>query len=98
MKLESSNPPHIRSRETNRSKMVDVIVVLCIVYFLAFYFYGARSLFLLAVALVSAAAADLLGCLIAMKRPNLRDYSSLVTGLILPLLLPAGVPVYVRCV
>lgn len=95
MRLESSSPPHIRGKETNRSKMVDVIIVLCIVYFLAFYFYGARSLFLLAVALVSSVAAELLGSLIAMRRPNLRDYSSLVTGLILPLLMPASVPAYV---
>lgn len=91
MKLYSSNPPHIRNKDTNRTLMSDVIIVLLFNYAMAYYFYGPRVIYLAAVSVVSAVAAGLLCHLIAMRRPNLRDLSTLVTALILPLLMPASV-------
>lgn len=87
--------PHIRMRESARSAMLDVMIAVLPLYFMATYFYGMRAAALGVVSAFSALLADILCVLISGRRPNLRDISSLVTGLLIPLMLPASVPYYV---
>lgn len=87
--------PHIRMRESARSAMLDVVIALLPLYFMAAYFYGMRAVALGAVSAASAVAADMLCVLVSGRLPNLRDLSALVTGLLLPLMLPASIPYYV---
>ena len=46
MMLKAYNPPHIRKRDSNRSMMDDVLIVLIALYLMAFYYYGPRALLL----------------------------------------------------
>jgi electron transport complex protein RnfD len=61
------------------------------IYAMAFYYYGPRVLALLAVSAVTSCLCELLAVLISRKRINHRDLSPLVTGMLLPLLMPASI-------
>ena len=91
MKLSVQFPPHIRSKESNLTVMTDVIIALIPIYLMAAYFYGIRAVYLMAVSVGVCALLDILGVLISRRIPNIRDLSSIVTGMIIPLLMPATV-------
>ncbi len=90
MKLRTQNPPHIRSRESNQTMMVDVIIAMLPLYAMTVYYYGTRTLLLGGFGMLVAALADLFCQLMAGKVPNIRDLSPVITGLLIPLLLPAS--------
>lgn len=92
MKLNAYPAPHIRHNENTRVVMGNVILVLLILYAMAVFYHGARAA---ALGLWSAgicAVTDVLCTVAGRKRVNHRDFSAVVTGLILPLLMPATVP------
>ncbi len=91
MQLNTHKAPHIRSRETNRTLMLDAVVALFPLYAMAIYFYGFRALVLGLVSVVTAVLFDALSVVLSGKIPNVRDISAIVTGLIIPLLLPATI-------
>jgi electron transport complex protein RnfD len=91
VRLNPQNPPHIRSRETNSTIMFDAIIAMLPLYAMATYFYGVRALVLGLVGLLTAMLTDSLCVGLGGKIPNLRDLSAPVTGLIIPLLMPASV-------
>ena len=91
MKLHAQNPPHIRTRESSQTIMTDVIIAVLPLYAMAVYFYGKRALMLCAFSVFVCAIAELVCLLLSRNVPNLRDLSTLVTGLIIPLLMPASV-------
>lgn len=91
MILKAYNPPHIRKRDSNRSMMDDVLIVLIALYLMAFYYYGPRALLLGLHAAGVSIVCDLVCKLLLRQKLSLRDHSSLVTALLLPLLLPASV-------
>jgi len=91
VKLNRQNKPHIRTRETNTTLMTDVIIALLPLYAMAVYFYGVRAMALGAVGLFTALVADVICVLVSGKIPNIRDFSAVVTGMIIPLLMPASV-------
>lgn len=89
--MTSHNPPHIRMRENNQTRMADVIIALLPLYAMAFYFYGLRSTVLGVCSVAVCLAAELAGNWLRGGHQYWDDYSSIVTGLIIPLLLPACV-------
>lgn len=91
MKLRAQNPPHIRSRESNMTVMIDAVIAILPLYAMAVYYYGTRALLLGAASVAVSVAADAVCLIIARKVPNIRDFSAVVTGLIIPLLMPASV-------
>ena len=88
MKLIPRNAPHIRHSDNNKTVMGDMIISLLPLYFIAFCYYGARVLVLMALSLVVCFVADTAGDLLSGRRYNFRDFSPFVTGLIIPLLMP----------
>lgn len=92
MKIKSQDAPHIRHQERTISLMTDVIITLLLLYVMAFYYYGVRVILLGALSVATCLAADVLCLLMRRSRPRLRDLSAVVTGLLLPLLMPASVP------
>lgn len=89
MRLRAQNPPHIRMRESNQTVMIDVIIALLPLYAMATYYYGTRAI---ALGLFGAAVAqitDVICCAISRRVPNIRDLSAVVTGLLIPLMMPA---------
>ena len=91
MKLRAQNPPHIRSRESNQTVMMDAVIALLPLYAMATYYYGKRAVALGLFSVAVTAVLDIL-CVITRRHvPNIRDLSPVVTGLLLPLLMPASV-------
>ncbi len=91
MKLRAQNPPHIRSRESNQTVMLDAIIAMLPLYAMATYYYGKRALALGLLSVMVTTAFDML-CVIARRNiPNIRDLSPTVTGMLIPLLMPASI-------
>ena len=91
MKLRAQNPPHIRSRESNQTVMLDAVIAMLPLYAMATYYYGKRALALGLFSVLTTIAFDML-CMIAKRNvPNIRDLSPVVTGMLLPLLMPASI-------
>ena len=89
--LRVYNPPHIRGRDSNKTVMDDVLIVLAAIYLMACYYYGARAVVLGLFSLTAAILCDIACKLLLGERISLRDHSSAVTALLIPLLLPASV-------
>lgn len=87
--------PYVRNRDTAFAVMMDVVIALLPLYFMAFYFFGLRALLLGLASTAAAVVSDFVCILLEGKRPYLRDISSVVTGMILPLLMSAATPYYV---
>lgn len=87
--------PYIRYRDSARTIMQDAIIVLLPPFLMAWFYYGLRSLVLGLVSVLGCVCTSGLFSLLAGKKPNLRDFSPIVTGMVIALLLPASVPFYV---
>jgi len=91
-KLVVSSSPHIKSPETIRSIMIDVLVALFPVALMAVFLFGFRALVTMIIAMVAAMATEA----IILRRKNLfGDGSAAVTGLLLAMTLPPAPPWWV---
>ncbi|MDR1065905.1 MAG: RnfABCDGE type electron transport complex subunit D [Clostridiales bacterium] len=97
-KLVVTSTPHIRSEETTKGIMLDVLVALAPAAFMGVLRFGFRSAAVIAVCLASCAAAEFLFEKITKKPVTTGDLSALVTGLLLAMNLPPGVPLWVPAV
>lgn len=97
MKLAVTSSPHIRSKETTRSVMMDVLIALLPTLVAGLWVFGPRA-GLVVLTCVSAALATeaLMGLL--WKKNTVLDGSAAVTGLLLALTLPATVPYWLAAV
>lgn len=91
MKLSYHLAPHIRSGSSNRTVMGDMIITLGAIYIMAVFYYGQRALVLGAVSVATCVVADIICGLLRGKGINIMDFSAVVTGMIIPLLMPATV-------
>jgi electron transport complex protein RnfD len=92
LKIDPRPAPHIHYHENTRVIQADVLLPMLVVYAMSYYYYGLRALLLGVTGVLSAVLADILCLLIQGKRPNYRDLSAMITGMIIPLLLPASIP------
>ena len=95
MKLDFHPAPHIRARQTTRGVMWDAIVALSFLYALATYYHGPRALILGVGSALVCSLCDLFANLASSRKVNMRDFSPVVTGLILPLMMPASIPYHI---
>ena len=93
-KLMFQNAPHVRQSESVVTMMTDVIIALVPLYLMSFFYYGARSIVLGLCGAFFSALFAAIGSL-ALKEKIKADLTPVITGLILPLLLPADVPYYI---
>ena len=92
--LKISSSPHVRSKDTTSDIMFDVIIALVPATAFGVYQFGLHSLVLVVACIVSALLAELLYEK-GMKRPvTVKDFSAVVTGLLLALNLPPNLPVW----
>lgn len=94
-KLMFQNAPHVRQRESVLTIMTDVIIALIPLYVMSFFYYGARAIALGLCGAISCMVFSLAGTLISKESLNLRDLTPVITGLIIPLLMPADIPYHV---
>lgn len=91
MNLIHSRPPHVRSHESNFSVMGDMVISLVPLYLMAYFFYGSRTLVLGAVSVITCTVLDFLCTFLSSRRVGILDLSPVVTGLLIPLMLPASI-------
>ena len=93
--MNVSSSPHARSRLTTSRVMGDVILALLPATAMGVYHFGSSALVTILVAILAAVLTEFLFDK-AAKRPNtVKDCSAIVTGLLLALCLPNGVPLYI---
>ena len=95
MKLTARIAPHIRNSTSNKTIMGDAVITLLAVYVIAWFYYGVRAVVLGALSIAICWAADALCTLWRRRAVNPFDFSPVITGLLIPLLLPASVDYWV---
>ncbi len=97
-KLSVSSTPHIRSKQTVESVMLDVIIALTPALLCGLFFFGLRALIIVALSVGSCVLGEYLFNL-ATKRPQtIGDMSAVVTGILLAFSLPAATAYYIPVV
>ena len=96
-RLVLSSSPHISTSESVRKIMIKVLVALLPACAAGVWFFGLRALLVIVLTTVFCVGAEALWCLLAKKpvAPAVGDCSAAVTGVLLALNLPPGVPWYV---
>lgn len=91
-KLIVSASPHVRSDETTAGLMANVIVALCPCVVASAIIFGLRALLVTAVSVAASVFFEWGYCKL-LKRPNpIGDLSAVVTGIILAMNVPVGLP------
>ncbi len=87
--------PFLRSEFTVQSLMWDMLIVMPFLYIMPIFFYGFRVLKSLIISLTVSYWLDMLCIRFRDKKFNFGELSSLVTGAIIPLLLPASINAWI---
>ena len=95
--LHLSTSPHIHSGHSTSAIMRDVLIALCPAAIAGTLIFGWRSLLVIATCVLSCVLFEALYNLIVKKEQTVGDLSAAVTGLLLALNLPAGIPIW-QCV
>jgi Na+-translocating ferredoxin:NAD+ oxidoreductase subunit D len=85
-------PPHIKRKEQTGSAMRDVAIALIPVIVMAIIFFRLYAVVNLAAAVLMAIASEWVMRKIMGREPTIGDFSAIVTGLFVALLLPPTVP------
>ena len=93
-KFKASVGPHIRSGETVEQIMWSVSAALLPAAALSVYHFGLPALYVMAVSIVSSVGFEAAARRMMGKKSSIGDGSAFLTGLLLGLNLPAGVPLY----
>ena len=92
MKFEVTSSPHIRGKRNTQNIMLDVIIALIPTLLVGVVRFGMNALAVTLVSIAAAVAAEWICGIVLYKRNTVKDLSSVVTGLLLALTLPATVP------
>ncbi len=92
--LSVSVSPHLKSRRTTQSIMLDVIIALLPVCIASTVLFGMRVLLILAASVLSCVLCELLFNKAVKKSCTVTDLSAVVTGMILALNVPASMPLW----
>ena len=90
-----SAAPHIRSNDSTRRIMLDVIIAMTPAMIGSIYFFGMNALMLILVSVVSAVAFEALTQKVFKKDILIGDLSAVVTGMLIAFNLPANAPWWV---
>ena len=90
-----SSSPHVRSEVGTSKIMRDVIIALIPTIIAGTYIFGLRALLIILISVISAVFSEHIWCLITKKKTTITDGSAAVTGLLLALTLPVGVPLFI---
>ena len=88
---KASRAPFLRSGDTTKNIMIDMLVALCFPVAFACYLYGIQVVWRVLFAGFCCYFADLAATLLSRRKSVSAGFSSFVTGTILALLLPANV-------
>ncbi len=91
-KYQVSSAPHVRAKDSTSRVMLYVIIALLPASLFGIYNFGYKALVLILVTIASCLASEWIFDKIVHKKNSLPDLSAVVTGLLLALNLPAGLP------
>ncbi|MFA9379719.1 MAG: RnfABCDGE type electron transport complex subunit D [Acetanaerobacterium sp.] len=95
MVLQAAKAPNIRYKENVHTLFTDVIIAMVPLLAMAYFYYGPRTAVLSVTAAVLCFVLDLICRKLAGKTIKLNDFSAVITGLVIVMLLPVTVPYYV---
>ena len=98
MNFVVTSSPHIRGKRNTQQIMRDVVIALIPTLIAGTIIFGMRALLVTLVCVAAAAAAEWACGMVLYHRNTVKDLSSVVTGLLLALTLPATVPYWVAAV
>lgn len=87
--LMVSSSPHIRSKETVSSVMRDVVIALVPATVMGIIFFGITAAIMVAMSILAAVVWETIYNKIAKKPNTIKDFSAVITGLLLGLNMPA---------
>ena len=91
--LTLASAPHLTTRDTTRSLMLDVLIALMpALLFSGCYFFGPRAFLITLVSAAGCVGFEALFRLVTRRRQTIDDLSAVVTGVLLAFTLPADVP------
>lgn len=93
-----SSSPHIRSKDSVKGIMRDVIIALLPAAVAGVYFFKLRALLMIIISIVSCVGAEALWQKLTNKKITINDYSAAVTGMLLALNLPVAAPLWIPVV
>ena len=93
-----SSSPHLRHEDSTRGIMLDVLIALVPAAVAGIVLFGPRAAAVLAVSIVSALLSEWICCKIRRIPNTLGDLSAVVTGLLLGMNLPAGLPLWMAAI
>ena len=93
-KLVVSSSPHMRTKDTISSIMLDVIIALMPATLAGIYFFGYKALAVILTSVAASVLAEYLYQKIMKKPVSVGDLSATVTGLLLALNLPVTIPLW----
>ncbi len=86
----------LKKQKTEKSHLWDQIIVLMVLCFMSWYFYGIRAVIVAGIAVISCFLAEFIFIVLSGRKMHTEDtLNSVVTGLIFAMMLPASVPYYV---
>lgn len=97
-KLIVSTSPHIQTSYGTRKLMGNVLIALLPAVIAATWIFGIRALILIGISVGSAMLFEHLWCIVTKQNTTIFDLSAAITGVLLALTLPVGVPLYVPIV
>lgn len=98
MKFVVTSSPHIRGKRNTQQIMLDVVLALIPALLAGTIIFGIRALIVALVCIAAAVVAEWVCGMILYHRNTVKDVSSVVTGFLLALTLPATVPYWLAAV
>ena len=96
MKLLITTPaPHIRSKDSTQSIMLDVVIALIPALVASVVLFGVRALMVTAVSVAAAVLSEFVFEKCVKKPVTITDLSAVVTGILLAFCLPADIPMWI---
>ena len=93
-----SSSPHLRSKDTTSSIMLDVIIALVPALIASVIFFGPRSLVLVLVCVASCVLSEYLSRKVMKRNNSIADLSAVVTGILLAFNLPVSFPLWMAVI
>lgn len=97
-KLVVSASPHLRTKDTTRGIMLDVIIALIPALIASVVIFGPRALAVVATTVASAVLSEFVSRKVMKRHNTIGDLSAVVTGLILAFNLPVSIPLWMAAI
>lgn len=93
--INISNSPHIKDGNTTNSIMLSVIISLIPATIYGVYHFGIYSLIIIITSIVACILSEYFFNIITKRENSIKDYSAILTGLLLGLNMPPRIPLYI---